>query len=223
MDMVERAAWEWSERTGMRVELAGTTSQNCNPGITIKRATAAEWAAYGNPKVKGLVDDDCAGGYMFFLHPQAPWQLGVVLHEGGHALGCWGHLPDSYDSMHPLAAGPNGFTQQDALCVLDTPFWPLYDQPQPCAAMILPNNDMVIPEISGYRARLKYLGTDSLGRHLWQESSVSLNPGPQGCAGYVLGTNTATLPALLVQHLGTFSAQLVKAGGVWVLVSAIPI
>lgn len=224
--MVAWSAWAWSEKAGFRVDMAGESSGWCVEGrITLRRATSAEWVRYGSPKVKALTDD-CEGtgnhAYEILLHPLASWSQSLITHEMGHALGCWDHLPSSHDLMHPTAASQNGLTQQDILCATETPFWPLYENPDLCAALLLPGDDVYIPEISEHRARLKFYGFDAMGRHLWTTAHQSANPALQGCPGYTVVGDTATIPDVRVMGLGSFRATLRLSGGLWVLVGAYP-
>ena len=225
-DLIDFAAWSESERTGMDIDVIGTTTEHCVANaITFRAYTYQEWHNEGLP-FKGAVTANCNGGYIIVAHPLFPAKRGLLLHELQHALGVWRHLPDLYAVGSEITSGSYLMTTTDALAVIEDAAWPLYREPSLCHNELAPDMDLMIPDVGGYEALLDYtplIADGAVQEHRWTKVYSRPQPHPQDCTNNIMYPNGDVDLTDIRGMEGTYeSAEFEYMGGdMWRLVGVV--
>jgi hypothetical protein len=225
-ESVEYAIWIINERVGFTARFAGDHAQHaCEPGITIRRASAEEWTAAKIPFRTRAVATRCpnAGAYHVVLRPGEAPTRALILHEMAHTFGCWRHHQVSFaeswtGSRHVMAPSTQdwaGLTAEDIDCIAEGAFWTTYDNPDYCFVELLPNFDLIAPDALGNYYRMEFVGDIEAGKYLWRVAGTA--KGGKGCASVrAVAGAVELLDVRGMQWEG--SATLAPEGNLWRLV-----
>lgn len=190
--MLQFACWEWSMRTGTRINYMGRTTEPMIPNAVIVRiSNSEEWLAIPgfsswNPGAFATTQNNRE--FTVGINPFFPnVTLGLMTHEIGHCLNfSVGHSSDPDDIMHPNAAANLGITSADMLTRTegDGISTPVVGTPDRTSAILLPGMDVWHPDIrgadgQGYQGYLTYAGREN-GEHVWDLTSYAINPRSTG-------------------------------------------
>lgn len=192
-------SWLWDLRTGCDVDYQGTTS-NTAPGsgeMLIRMATSQEWTTYNNSGVNAnAITISQNGGKIIFINPNiaiTPQYEKLIEHEMGHALGYFSlsgidHSPDPDDVMYPIISNQKSITTADVFGVRIGTALPYTHAMDVTSSVLMLDNDLFIPDISGYQAHLDYVGVVN-GKQTWNLASYTANEESQGSASTFTGTH----------------------------------
>jgi len=225
IEAVSRAIWIINERLHTNLFVAGTTSLGCSDNsITIRRVTVQQWTdggfnLFGPPQGFAQSCQPLNSGIAIVFGPNLVGdriiEPRILEHELIHALGMWDHLNDPFALMFGEPFGccfsALAMTQNDTLSAAQF----THTQPDACFAEVLSNLDVMIPNIQGYQAVLKYQGI--LDGHMSWTAEAIQNP-LQPCEGFTVSNGRATLPDVSVYPDSRYRATLEARDGVWVLV-----
>jgi len=183
------AGWAWGQRTGLRTQVRGSSSQagDNTRGIVIefgssdqmKRMKAPEGAVAATWVEFNLWTDDINFAYILIDESKivdfAHCFGNILIHEMGHAVGIQGHSDDAADVMH---ADYDTGDCRHMITANDARMAPY--EPQLCHSELSPVGDLYIPSIQGTSATLSYRG----GMR-WQLDQAREAVG--GCSGIIAG------------------------------------
>ncbi len=218
LDKLQYSLWDLSERTGIELTYGGVVGVGYVPdSIVVRVGSFEEWGSLRADALASQThwpDLGCEivfNPYYVLLFPIAQ---GLISHEAAHCFGAWQHLPDPVNTLYPTA-GEYGITQRDALAILAAPTWAPTKPPSLCHAVLDRDWNLLIPEISGFRAKLKYLGDNT-----WKLEASGINSAPQGCSGFKVENGRATLPDVRLYGGLLYSVVLEHIAGNWKLAEA---
>ncbi len=220
LDKLQYSLWDLSERTGIELTYGGVVAVGYVPdSIVVRVGSFQEWDNLKADANAAQTHDDAGceivfNPYYILFHE---FSQGLLLHEISHCAGFWPHLSDPIDTLFPIA-GEYGLTQSDSLAILAHPTWPPARPPSLCHAVLDADWNLLIPEISGFRAKLVYVGENT-----WKVQASGLTPNPQGCAGFKVENGKAILPEVKLYGGMRYSAVLESVDTGWRLVSALPL
>jgi len=214
-DLVNEASWSIRERTGMGLDIAGTSTTACGNPITVRFASVSEWAAINKPSYAKAVTANCP------VSPQkqvvlSPWDapaVNTIRHELGHAAGCWKELSGPENAMYSQV--PAEFmTVADIDCIVAGAFWPL-GMADRCFVEVGATMNMYIPSIAGLEVWLTYQGN-----YTWAVSRSKAST--LHCSGNALSGSVATFDDVRGYSLGSLTYVRIRntTGGLWVLEAA---
>ena len=225
-DAVNRALWIINERLHTNLFVAGTSSLGCSDNnITIRRVTVQQWLdggfdLFGPPTAFTQSCQPFNSGIAIVFGPNLigdrPIEPRILEHETIHALGMWNHINDPnallYGEPFSCCFSATAMTQDDTLSAAQF----THTQPDACFAEVLDNLDVMIPNIQGYQAVLRYQGLRD-GLMAWT-ADVVVNP-LQQCHGFSVSDGRAILPDVRAFNGGRWMASLEARDGVWVLIN----
>lgn len=225
-DAVSRSLWIINERLHTNLYVAGTSHLGCqDDSITIRRVTVQQWLdggfdLFGPPTGFAQSCAPLNSGIAIVFGPNLigdrPIEPRILEHETIHALGMWNHINDPnallYGEPFSCCFSAITMTQDDTLSAAQF----THTQPDACFAELLDNLDVMIPNIQGYQAVLRYQGLRD-GMMAWT-ADVVVNP-LQQCHGFSVSDGRAILPDVRAFNGGRWMASLEARNGVWVLVS----
>jgi hypothetical protein len=191
--MIQFAAWEWSLRTGARIEYVGHTAQQSLPdAVVVRMSNSAEWLAIlgFTPWSHGaFATTSDKRSFVIGINPFIPsMTLGLMVHEIGHCITIdAGHSTDPDDIMYPNVAANLGITTNDMLTRTEVGGGmsaPAIDEPNRLCAVMMPNMDVWHPDITGpdgkgYQGYLTFAGRED-GQIVADLTSYAPNPRSQG-------------------------------------------
>jgi len=226
---IDYTAWAVRERAGLRPEYAGESAQACRPGIVVRRAGSSEWASFNAQSRTEAITATCplVGAYQVVFKPGVEPSRHIMLHElGGHAMGCWRHIPvtplqeitGSHYAIAPTTAKWAALTVQDVDCILEGDFWPQYQEPDLCFVEMMPNFDLIAPDALGHYTRLRFVGNVLAGDYRWKQDRRVAGPESE-CASVRITGGQIVLDDVRSQEWSG-SAVIAPEGSEWRLVAA---
>jgi hypothetical protein len=215
-ELVREAAWGVRERTGIDMQVVGTSHVDCEQGyIIVRRASPAEWSGFQRADSVYSVANGCQGkGWgQVVWHPTKPVTLVGLVHELGHTAGCWTHLalfPTNAmytDPVEPFV------TSHDVACIKASSWWPSTGG-NACYAQVTSDLRLYIPSIAGLAVWLEYQGG-----YQWKRARTRL--AAHQCPGASLSGSVATLSDVRGYGLVPLSfVRLRNTGTTWTLEAA---
>jgi len=232
MPYISYAIWAVRERAGLRPEYAGESGAACRPGIVVRRASEAEWAAANASPDWQALTAVCplVGAYQVVWKPGAEPTRSLMLHElGGHAMGCWKHLQaDPIESIigsrHVMASQVMlwaAFTVEDVGCIRGGSFWPIYSAPDTCFVELMDNFDLIAPNSLGRYTRMAFAGSVAARDYVWRLDR-RVNGPESDCASVRLVGSQIVLDDVR-GPTERYSATLQQEGEEWRLIMAVPL